>query len=163
MLLPEKDEEISSLNRQATEHFGNKEFGQAIECLEKAQELMRKSLISFPIETYLRLPLYLQQAGRFDEAMQKFEKLLHEVDERNEVAYSHRPKFIQEGLAYSDYRTIYDKMRLACKRQKLPDEAAKYETLSNKFDDKHQKFMVKARKYDEKRNSEFRKKYNLKN
>jgi hypothetical protein len=46
-------------------------------------------------------------------------------------------------------------MKVACKRQKLPEDAAKYEKLRDEFDRKHEVFI----KLLEKRNNQKRGKY----
>lgn len=158
----EKDKEISELSGKATQFYGDKEWDRAIECLEKVRALLRDNTTIYPIATWLRLPLFLQQAGRFEEAMRQFDKLLAEVDAMAAKNFSHHPEFIQEMHACSDKSAIYDKMRLACKRQKIMEEAEKYEDLSNQYEDKRAKLSVKAEQYREKQSADFRKKFNLK-
>lgn len=159
----EKDKEISELSGQATQYYGDKEWDKAIECLEKVLVLLRESAMIYPIATWLRLPVFLQQAGRFDEAMQEFDHLLGKSREMNAVSFSHRPKFVQEGITYSDHAAIYDRMRQCCKKQKRLDEAKVYEELSNQCSEKHKQFLIEDEKYREKESAEFRKKFNLKN
>jgi len=158
----EKDTEISELSGQATQLYNDKEWDKAIECLRKVRVLLKENTTIYPIATWLRLPIFLQQAGRFEEAMQEFEKLLGEVDAMAARNFGHQPDFIQEMFAVLDKSVIYDKMRLACKRQKLVEEAKKYEDLSNQYENKRAKLSVKAEQYREKESAEFRKKYKLK-
>lgn len=56
------------LMRKATEHKRNGEIDLAIECLKKAREIMPFSGFTYSKEDYLRLPNYLKEARRFDEA-----------------------------------------------------------------------------------------------
>lgn len=125
----ETDQKIADLHREATRYKGS-DWDKAIGLLQEAAELMRKNNTNHLMQQWLRLPLLLQQAGRFDEAMQEFERLLTEV----------RPKAERELGAYFDLKhiecrthldcsRIYDKMRLACKRQKLNDKAQEYQSL----------------------------------
>ena len=94
----------------------------AIESLRRAYRLIDDPE-SEPIETYLRLPLYLQQAGRFDEAWFEANKLL------KEFRYS-RQRLNREVLPM-DHSTIYDKMRLMLQREKRFQEAVVYAVLSH--------------------------------
>ena len=113
----EEDEKIAELNRRATQFKDAKEWDKAIECLQKAQLRMKKSPTWNPIESWLRLPLFLQQAGRFDEAMEQFDWLLGEVDEWHAVGYSHRPKSVQKKLANAAREIILGKIELAKRRE----------------------------------------------
>lgn len=122
--------EIRELNKQATQLKKN-DINEAIICLRKANTLLSKTR-GHTIATWLRLPLFLQQAGYFEEAMQEFDKLLTETKARNTKEFSHCTVNAIEASIYADYAHIYDKMRLACKRQKLKEEADKYAALSEK-------------------------------
>lgn len=126
------DEESAELLREATRLKGEKDWNGAIEALKKADA--RTGTVG------VRLPLYLQQAGRFEEAMIGFNKLLSEVESQAAKDFSHHPERFWKGFSYYPRSHIYDKMRLACKRQKLPEEAAKYEVLRDEFLEKHEKF-----------------------
>lgn len=112
------DEEAAALNREATQWKKSGDWDKAIAALQKISG-----------GAGLRLPSFLQQAGRFEEAMEEFNRLLGEVDANAADMFSHQPEFIQKGQALHVKATIYDKMRLACKRQKLPDEEGKYAAL----------------------------------
>jgi hypothetical protein len=152
ILMPSNDvlnqwqEEIAESHRQATRYKDQKDWVSAIECLKDAQDKMRKSA-SCSVDRCVRLPVFLQQGGRFDEAMLEFNKLLDEADAVAAWQNRNQPKFIQNGTAHHIKATVYDKMRVACTRQKLPDEAHKYAILSNEFSRKHQQFMVKWEKH----------------
>lgn len=138
-----KDEETASLHREATRLKDAGDWDGAVAALQKAQDRMRKSNFSHTTEGWLRLPLFLQQGGRFDESMDEFNRLLNEVDERMANEFSHQPKRFWLGFAHHPRSVIYDKMRVACKRQKLLVEADKYETLRDEFRDKGEKFKKK--------------------
>lgn len=131
------DEESAELLREATRLKSEKDWNGAIEALKKADA--RTGTVG------VRLPLYLQQAGRFEEAMAGFNKLLAEVESQAAKNFSHHPERFWKGFSYFPRSNIYDKMRLACKRQKLPEEAGKYEALRDEFLEKHEKF---SREFD---------------
>lgn len=73
------DEETSALGRQATVLKKAKDWDNAIRTLRKMKERMWYSPVHFGIDAWCRLPLVLQQAGRFEESEQEFEILLAEL------------------------------------------------------------------------------------
>lgn len=124
-LVSNYDAELAELEMQATEFKKAKDWNSAIECLQKAR-LWRGTGTD-------RLPLFLQQAGRFDEAMAEFNLLLDEVDANCMAMFGHQPDFIQQGQSLHMRAAIYDKMRLACQREKRIVEAKQYATISDDF------------------------------
>lgn len=137
-------ERIAELNRAATRYKDEKDWDKAIACLREASDLTPKSNMSYAAEHYTRLPLFLQQGGRFEEAMQEFESLLASVPGIIAKEFAHQNKTTRTMLEHAYYYTIYDKMRLACKRQKLIDKAAEYEALYNEHKAKHAKMLEKS-------------------
>lgn len=142
-----REEDIASLHRAATAMKDSGDVDKAIYALQKAQKLMRESSFSHTTESWLRLPLFLQQGGKFDEAMVEFDRLLDDTDARIADEFSHQPEFIQHGATHHVRATIYDKMRLACKRQKLSEYAAEYEVLRDKYRKEHQRYIKKLELY----------------
>lgn len=137
------DEETAELSREATRLKDAGDMDGAVQALKKVKDRTGTAGV--------RLPLFLQQAGRFDEAMVEFNILLSEVDEQYARDFSHQPEFIQKGQALHAKATIYDKMRLACKRQKLPEEAAKFESLRDNFRDEFEAYREVADRHYRKR------------
>jgi hypothetical protein len=125
------EEKSSELLKQATQMKNLKDLNGAITCLREAYKLMAQSNISYPIETYLRLPLYLQQAGHYTECIVEFEKLLSNSPAKIAKEFSHISKQEQNGLSAMDISTIYDKMRLASQREKQFTYAVYYQILSD--------------------------------
>lgn len=74
-----KDDETSALARKATALKDSKDWDGAINALREMKEKMWASPVNFGIEAWCRLPLVLQQAGRFEESEREFEELLEEV------------------------------------------------------------------------------------
>lgn len=74
-----KDEETAALHREATHWKESGDWDNAIATLQKAQERMRKSNLSNTAESWVRLPLFLQQGGRFNEAELEFQRLLDDL------------------------------------------------------------------------------------
>lgn len=126
------DEETAELHRRATALKDAGDMDGAVEALKKVKDRTGTAGVRFP--------LFLQQAGRFDESMEEFNRLLNEVESISAKDFGHHPERFWKGFSYQPRSEIYDKMRLACKRQKLPDEAAKYEALRDEFREKSDKF-----------------------
>lgn len=137
------DERIAALHREATQHKGD-DWNAAIACLQEASDLMRRHGGYYGFDRWTRLPVFLQQAGRFDEAMREFERLLSEVEDRvkNEGSDRSTPASIQKYI-HLNYQQIYDKMRMVCKRQKLLDKAAEYQALTEKHARLYEELAVK--------------------
>lgn len=125
------EERSSGLLKEATQKKDEKDMEGAISCLREAYMLMAQSTISYPIETFLRLPLYLQQAGRYVEATVEFESLLSNTSAKIAKEFSHVPTKKQDGLAAMERAIIFDKMRLAAQREKQFVYAGYYQVLSD--------------------------------
>lgn len=123
------DERIAALHREATQHKDS-DWDAAVECLQEANDLMRRHGGIYDIERWLRLPVFLQQAGRFQEAMQVFRQLLDDVEPRVKAEFSHTSPTTIEKYIHLNYKKIYDKMRMACKREKRPKDATQFGALS---------------------------------
>ncbi|MCP4582395.1 MAG: hypothetical protein GY839_12345 [candidate division Zixibacteria bacterium] len=94
---------------QATEMKDKGKFDKAIEKLKNAYIAIAKSKTIYPIGTFLRLPIYLQQANKNDEAWKEFNSLLLN-------GYANQIK--DPDLIPMDHCAIYDKMRLFLQREK---------------------------------------------
>lgn len=151
-------EKIAALHREATTHKVSN-WPAAVACLQEAVDLMRQHPSDYVLDRWTRLPVFMQQAGQFDEAMQEFERLLSEVEER--VKQECQDRVSQAYIEYQtnrNYQTIYDKMRMVCKRQKRPDEAAKYGQHSIEYGERVEELRViidaereaERRKYEKK-------------
>jgi tetratricopeptide (TPR) repeat protein len=126
------DERIAALHREATQHKESN-WAAAIACLQDASDLMRRHNSHYVLDRWTRLPVFLQQAGRYEEAMQEFQRLLSEVKARVEKeAESVTLPSYRRKLEHQNFEHIYDKMRMVCKREKLPDKALEYQTLAEK-------------------------------
>lgn len=127
------NEKIAALHREATTHK-DVNWLAAVECLKEAAALMRQYPSNYVLDRWTRLPVFMQQAGQFDEAMQEFERLLSEVETRVRQECLESASVAQvEHLVNLNYEKIYDKMRMVCKRQKLPSAAAEYALLSDQY------------------------------
>lgn len=125
--------DIATLHRNATALKSEGDLDGAINLLLQAKTLANQNPISCPIDSWLRLPLFLQQAGRFDEAMAEFNELLENPPITREKD-SPLELLVLEMLTHADMCAIYDKMRLACDRENRFKESEQYEKLSKKHD-----------------------------
>lgn len=99
----------------------------AISALQEQQRLARAQGVFLEAKTLLRLPLYQERAGRFSCALAEFERILRIADTAAEGLGMSNPSATWVAYAAALWRAdVYDKMRLACSRQKLQDEAARY-------------------------------------
>ncbi len=139
-----EDLAIADLNRKATRHKAAGNLDSAIACLRQAKEIAAAHRIPRAIEPALRLPLFLQQGGYFDAAMIEFEHLLTQAEAIAAFGLEHLPPFFRIGNAQHVRSLIYDKMRVACKREKRTVEAGQYEaardTCREEFE-RYQKMM----------------------
>ena len=124
----EIEERISLLYKKSTT-CKKIDWNQGVVCLQEMNDLMRASRVIYPVEYWIRLPVFLQSAGRFEEAMLEFERLLQEVEPRTNKEMGHCTPTAIRYFCHVAYERIYDKMRMVCKRQKLPEEESKYRKL----------------------------------
>jgi hypothetical protein len=124
------DERIAALHRKAT-RYKEEDWNKAVACLQEATDLMRRHGGGYGIERWLRLPVFLQQAGCFTEAEKEFMRLIKETPAR--VKRESHPGVSANRLEYRehlDLKHIYNKMRMAYKREKRPIETAQYAAMS---------------------------------
>lgn len=118
---------IADLNRRATQAKRLGDMNEAVALLVEAKKLHG----DFYDDT--RLALFLQQAGRFDEAMQEFEQLLASVEWQVWESLSHQPDVIKKSQIASRRNRIHEKMKLACKREKKHDLAELHAKLEAQY------------------------------
>lgn len=117
---------ISELLKIATTFKKENKIDEAINTLRKVYELIPNSHIDFGIEPYLRLPMYLQESGRTDEAWFEFNQLLSgNYYKENDFGY------------YSDLAKIHDKCRIFLERDSRYKLALEHKILWYIYDSKH--------------------------
>jgi len=119
-------ERMSSLDpdtllKEATSQKKAGRIDYAIDLLRNAYALIARSSIEYPVQTFLRLPLFLQAAGRNDEAWREFNLLLIN-------GYPNQSK--SSKIIPMDHCNIYDKMRLFLQREGKVDRAVSFGVLS---------------------------------
>lgn len=107
--------------KRATAFKNAGKLPEAIDELRAFRRHAEKGKVSFPVESYLRLPLYLQSAGRREEAWKEFYRLLEE---------GYPNQINVEGCIWAERSTVYDKMRLFLQRDEQPRLAFYFGTLS---------------------------------
>ena len=120
---PAKTENFSAsdLLKMATEKRNAGDINAAIELLRKAYVEIGNDSIVYSVSTFLRLPLYLQQAGHTDEAWREFNLLL---------TRGFPKQVTNPALLPMEHCQIYDKMRLFLQREKKFDLAVRFGVLS---------------------------------
>ncbi len=111
----------NTLLKEATAKKKAGDLEGAIKLLREAYKGISKEAIIYPVATFLRLPLYLQEAGRSNEALQEFYTLLTK-------GYPNQIK--DEGLIFMNHKIIYDKMRLFFQREGKNDVAVRFGIFS---------------------------------
>lgn len=107
----------SDLLKQATRERDAGNLDMAVETLRRAYAEIAQSYVSHSVDTFLRLPLYLQKAGRNDEAWREFNLLLTQGF----------PNQIQNlDLLPMEHSQIFDKMRLFLQREKKHELAIRF-------------------------------------
>lgn len=126
------DELLSELGRRATQHKRDKNWTAAIECLAMQRTRAQHLDVRLSVDTLLRLPLFLQQAGRFDDAMAEFERLLDQVEDLTTWDLGEKTTPARQAYWAAIGRgKIYDKIRVAAKREKHQDLVDEYAGLCN--------------------------------
>ena len=128
------DQEIATLHRDATA-LKDKNWPEAVRLLRLAGSLDAQHQRWIETARMIRLPLFLQQAGHFDEALAEFKQLIPRVPLQLQATLGHCSKLFLRAMAHHETALIYDKMRLACKRQKRLDLASDYEMRSQTHSD----------------------------
>lgn len=118
--------QAAELQKQATALHDDGQLEEAIRRLRDAARVDQDQLIA----RALRLPLWLQEAGRIDEARAEFEALIADVPRRVAVSIPRRKD--RRSIEHAELAAIYDKMRLAYKREGRLDEAEAFGRLAVK-------------------------------
>lgn len=135
------NQEFSALNRQATVASGERDWGTAVELLKQAKALHGD------LYQDTRLALYLQHAGRFNEAMKEFEWLLKHVEIQVLADLAHQANATEAArLSWAAHlrEVIHDKARLACEREGRTELAKEHMRLYEKYEDEARRYSVIA-------------------
>lgn len=112
-----KKKDPSKLLKEATAAKQSGNLDEAISLLRAAYKAISKGNIDYGAKTFLRLPLYLQEAKRPEEAWNELNNLLV----KGYPNQSNDPQLVP-----MNHSEIYDKMRLFLQREGRNSEAVKY-------------------------------------
>jgi len=110
-----------TLLKEATAKRKAGDLENAIKLLKDAYKEIGNGSTIYPVNTFLRLPLYLQEAKRNDEAWREFNLLLT----KGYPNQMNNPELIP-----MDHSIIYDKMRLFLQREGKSELAVKFGIFS---------------------------------
>ncbi|MBN1460605.1 MAG: hypothetical protein JXA57_13810 [Armatimonadetes bacterium] len=108
------------LLKEATARKERGDLRGAIGCLRSAYARIGKD-DGYTVSTFLRLPMYLQLAGKPRQAWREFDLLLRH-------GYAGQPR--AKGLRAMDVSEVYDKMRLFLQREGRARDAVAYGVMS---------------------------------
>ena len=103
------DERASELLKLATEKKKAKDWDGAIAALKEAYQEIAQSQLGYSVETFIRLPQFLQSAGRSKEAWKAFNELLFRGSQTQLEGDNTDPM---------ERSILFDKMRLFLQREK---------------------------------------------
>lgn len=142
--------EIAELNRRATACGDAGKLDEAVACLQRVSELDKAFVQSNP-SNGVRLALYLQKAGRGNEAIEEMERLIATVPAAVDACMSNgkpSPASDKERFEANQYAALYDKLRLIMQREKRKSEADEYRQLAQRWSDRagalYQRQVMKA-------------------
>lgn len=115
------------LERRATELKRSGDLSGAIECLQRAQ-VMRGILRS---ET--RLAKYLQEAGRFDEAIEEINQMIAESLAWADGNFDHKPRSVRRCQQAGRVASLHDDAALICKREGAKEQLVHHEQESRRW------------------------------
>lgn len=141
--------DIAELNREATRYKTEKNWEYALACLFKAKELTKGQYCD--ILQRLRLPLFLQQAGRFEAAKYELAYLLQNTDRFVALEAEGRQNLrLQKIFLKNLYlERLFDKARLIFQREKQNESMGKCAELSKQYAEKRVEANEKLRNAEE--------------
>lgn len=120
-----KDDDYDALQKLATNYKGNN-WRLSLTCLFKAKDLLYVKGTAPVLEQITRFPVFLQQAGYFEEAKYELQELFEQAEEyaKSEVKLIRKHKRIFKRYFKALYlEHLFDKASLIYKRQKLLRES----------------------------------------
>lgn len=125
-----------ALQRLATQYKHDGNWDLALACLFKSDVIRRKNKENIMNSDLLRLPLFLQQADRFEEAKRELQRIFEYLDENTKLLI--HPSHHYKALLIKKFNAIsaeylFDKARLIYKRQGLIDKSDEFAELSKQY------------------------------
>lgn len=124
----EQQARIFELDKTATALKKKGDMEGAIKCLAESFEIRKQHGGTEP-EGWTKYPLYLQQAGHFDEAVRTFSWLIENAEEITQMApdMADQPPFVMQWQTQMFLAKVHDKARLSCQRQSQTEGAASHD------------------------------------
>ncbi|MFW2176666.1 MULTISPECIES: hypothetical protein [unclassified Moraxella] len=124
--------EVSDYGKLATQ-YSNTDINLAITYLEKIWEINNTTDYDADLAQLVRLPKFLQQAGRLDEALVRCDELLNSSVDRMTTRWSfHRfGSIIKDYFLALDRAGIYKCLAIIYKREKNKEKSAYYKELES--------------------------------
>jgi hypothetical protein len=122
---------VTELSKAATQ-LKSKDPGAAIEKLREAQAIARRfAMNGLGVQWWLRLPLFLQLAGRATDADAEFSRIEDEI-KRPAGHFAVADGKLPPHATHSHLAQLYDKWRLACERSGDLDRASTYRLIADR-------------------------------
>jgi len=119
------------LERRATELKRAGDLHGAIECLQQAQ------LIRGILRSETRLAKFLQEAGRFDEAIQEITEMIADSLAWADGNFDHKPRSVRRCQQAGRLTRLHDDAALICKREGAKEQLAHHEQESRRWRQLH--------------------------
>ena len=139
----------AALTKLATQFKQQGDMDGAIAALEAAETAMEEGKTTYGVDTYCKLPLYLQQADRGEEAAQKLIALL----EKYPPSWGKKLRRDRVGMFNNSIEKqrsiVYDKLRLVLQRDSKFQEAIPYAVLAETYGQRidHRVYQYVAKKW----------------
>lgn len=142
------------VERLATQYKNLGDWSGALACLHYVKTELEQMGDPHYFDIALRLALYLQSAGKFEEAKFELQSLFDEVDDIVECRVGHHREksYFEHYVEWSRYlelHRIFDTARKIYKREKLNTEAADFEKKAKLFWDisrEHHRYIDEQKK-----------------
>jgi len=125
----ERDDVLADLNRRATAARDEKNWDKAIGLLQQAKRHEGQGYRD------TRLAMYLQQGGRFEEAMREFEWLLSTVPYHCDMSSAPMTDAFRNYSIALEHTNIHNKIRIAASRENRADLVSKHLELCQQYQD----------------------------
>lgn len=124
------------LHRMATQFKENKDWEGALACLMRAKYYSVTIGPAIDVQSLLRFPLFLQQAGKFEEAKYELQELYDNAEafaKQQIIGLHHNQALYQRKFKALYLAYLFDKARLIYKRQKLLPQAEEFAQTSQTY------------------------------
>ncbi|MBU2072316.1 MAG: hypothetical protein KKE08_12670 [Gammaproteobacteria bacterium] len=133
--------DIRGTTKAATALAKNGDYDGAILLLKLVVPEMAKAG-GFPSSSYTKIIPYFQKAGRYKEGVKYAESTLISATKKDcKKTFSHKCKEIQHAFQNLGISSIYEKLKLCAKREKLTDDESNFEHLGKDFYSEYERLL----------------------